>query len=109
MSTLKQQQVSVAEGDEEAITAYLQSNPDFFERHPALLAGLRLPHEAGGGAVSLVERQVSVLRQKNMALERKLKDLVDVARGNDQIAGRIHGLAMRLLATTDRAGVVTVI
>ncbi len=37
---------------------FLEQNPDFFERHNALLGTLRLPHIAGG-TVSLVEKQVA--------------------------------------------------
>jgi len=109
MSTLKQQQIADSTLTEEGIADYLQANPDFFERHSSLLNSLRLPHDAGGPAVSLVERQVLVLRQKNLKLERKLKDLLDVARSNDALAGRIHALAMLMLAAPDQAGVVQVL
>jgi hypothetical protein len=80
------------------VAEYLQSHPDFFERNGALLAKLRLPHLRDGGAtVSLVERQVEVLRERNQTLERKLKELVDVARANDGLAERIHRLSQRLI------------
>lgn len=85
---------------EAAVHDYLRRNPDFFERHSALLGMLNLPH-ATGGAVSLVERQVSMLRQKDVKRERKLKEFLEVARANDALAGKIHQLAMRLLAATD--------
>src|ERR1700680_3535932 len=75
------------------VAEYLQTYPDFFERNSPLLIKLRLPHLRDVGAtVSLVERQVEVLRERNQSLERKLKELVDVARGNDALAGRIHRL-----------------
>ena len=61
------------------------------------MAKLRLPHTPGGPAVSLVERQVAVLRQDNIKLERKLRDLLDVAKGNDELAGKIHRLALLLM------------
>lgn len=109
MSTLKQQHAAAPVLTEDAIAEYLKSNPDFFERHSSLLNILRLPHDAGGPAVSLVERQVHVLRQKNLKLERKLKDLLDVARSNDALAARIHTLAMLMLAAPDQAGVVRVL
>jgi len=109
MSTLKQQQVPDPALTEDSIADYLQAHPDFFERHAGLLGSLRLPHDAGGQAVSLVERQVLVLRQKNLKLERKLKDLIDVARSNDALAGRIHALALLMLAAPDRAGIVRVL
>ena len=81
-----------------SVADYLQTYPDFFERNSALLAKLRLPHLRDMGAtVSLVERQVEVLRERNQALERKLKELVDVARANDALADRIHRLSQRLI------------
>ncbi len=106
MSSLKQPQAEVAEIHEDGIAAYLKANPDFFERHRRLLEDLRLPHNIGRAAVSLVERQVAVLRQKNLQLERKLRDLVEVARSNDELAGRIHALALKLMHCQDRAAVI---
>src|ERR1700685_820913 len=81
-----------------SVADYLQTFPDFFERNSPLLAKLRLPHLRDmGAAVSLVERQVEVLRERNQSLERKLKELVDVARANDTLADRIHRLSQRLI------------
>jgi len=42
-----------------------------------------------------------VLRERNQALERKLKELVDVARANDALADRIHRLSQRLIRAHD--------
>ena len=81
-----------------SVADYLQAHPDYFERNTSLLAKLRLPHLRDAGAtVSLVERQVEVLRERNQSLERKLKELVDVARANDALAVRIHRLSQRLM------------
>jgi uncharacterized protein YigA (DUF484 family) len=81
-----------------SVAEYLQTYPDFFERNSPLLAKLRLPHLRDvGSTVSLVERQVEVLRDRNQSLERKLKELVDVARANDALADRIHRLSQRLI------------
>jgi uncharacterized protein YigA (DUF484 family) len=81
-----------------SVAEYLQTYPDFFERNSPLLIKLRLPHLRDAGAtVSLVERQVEVLRERNQSLERKLKELVDVARANDTLADRIHRLSQRLI------------
>lgn len=82
---------------EEAIVDYLQRHPDFFERNSGVLARLKIPHERGVSTVSLVERQVLVLRDKNQKLEGKLRELVGVARSNDVLAERIHRLARRLI------------
>jgi uncharacterized protein len=81
-----------------SVTQYLETYPDFFERNGALLAKLRLPHLRDSSAtVSLVERQVEVLRDRKQALERKLSELVGVARANDALADRIHRLSQRLI------------
>ncbi len=83
--------------DEKTVVDHLEAHPDFFERHPRLIEGLVLPHSAGGETISLVERQVSVLRQKNRELEDRLRQLVAVARSNEALAQKIHRLATRLL------------
>jgi uncharacterized protein YigA (DUF484 family) len=82
---------------EDSIADYLKSHPDFFERHAALVLGLKLPHRAGGAAISLVERQVAMLRQRNAQLERQLKDLVAVAKQNDVLGEKIHQLCLKLM------------
>lgn len=89
--------VDAAPTTEEAVADYLQKNPDFFERNANVLARLRVPHERGVSTVSLVERQVLVLRDKNQKLESKLRELVDVARSNDALSDKIHRLARRLI------------
>ncbi len=100
MSTQAEINYSDDEVSEQAVSDYLSRNPDFFENQPALLSSLHLPHSTGG-AVSLVEKQVSVLRQKELKLERQLKDLISVARANDLLAAKIHELTLQLLATDD--------
>ena len=102
MSTQRKPEFIEEDLSENAVHDFLQDNPDFFERHSALLSSLRLPHVARG-TVSLVERQVSVLRQKDLKLERRLKDLLEVARANDTLAAKIHQLALILLAAPDLA------
>ena len=108
MSTQRETEFIDAELSESAIHDYLTEHPDFFERHGDLLGSLRLPHVAGG-AVSLVERQVSVLRQKDLKLERKLKELLEVARANDSLADKIHRLALCLIAADDLSATLTII
>ncbi len=82
---------------EKAVVDYLQQNPDFFERNAPLLTKLRLPHDRGPATVSLVERQVQVLRDKNQLLESKVREFVDVARSNDSLTSKIHRLSTRLI------------
>jgi len=97
------------ENEEDAVAAYLQHNPDFFERHQALLVRLRVPHARGGSTISLVERQIEVLREKHAGLEDKLAELVSVARANDAIAEKLHRFTRRLLRAGSRAEAVALI
>jgi uncharacterized protein len=97
MTTREARGLTAVETEEESIAAYLQRNPDFFERHQAVLARLRLPHARGDTTISLVERQIEVLREKQTAVENKLAELVRVARANDAISERLHRFTRRLL------------
>ncbi|MBK7117348.1 MAG: DUF484 family protein [Proteobacteria bacterium] len=91
-------------GDEE-IAEWLKANPEFFRRNGDLLAALRLPHSTGV-AVSLIERQVEVLREKNQTAESRLAELVTIARSNEQLAAKIHQFARRLIRAPTRRAVL---
>lgn len=84
---------------------YLRAHPDFFDRRHALLVELSVPHPAHG-AVSLIERQVELLRERNRQLEAKLVDLVAVARENEALSSRLHRLALALMDSEDINDVV---
>lgn len=81
-----------------SIAEHLDAHPDFFDRHPELLSRLRLRHARGGGTISLVERQVTVLRDRNGELEGRMRELVDLARRNHELSDGVHRLAVRLMA-----------
>jgi len=81
---------------EDSVGRYLADHPEFFERRPDLLAPLRIPHTGHMGAISLIEKQVSVLRENNQALNRQLQGLVNIARENDLSGERLHRFTMAL-------------
>lgn len=80
----------------EAVSAWLKRHPDFFADRDGLLAELSLPHHSGA-AVSLVERQVSVLRDRNTDLRRRMQQLLDAARQNDRLFDNSRKLVLALL------------
>lgn len=88
---------------QEEIAAWLSANPDFFQHHSELLASLRLPH-ASGSAVSLIERQIEVLREKVHASDSRLTELVAIARANEQLAATIHQFTRQLMRAPTRRG-----
>ena len=110
MTTRPVRGVEIAEVDEAAVASYLAATPEFFDRHAQLLAKIRLPDlRSGASTVSLLERQVEVLRERNRELERKVKDFVDVARENDVLGTRVLAMARRLIAAKDHASTVAAI
>jgi uncharacterized protein len=106
MSERKEPLRHATPGDDE-IADYLGSNPDFFQRRPEVLGKLRIPHGSSGNTISLIEKQVEVLRAQNRGLERKLVDLIEVARGNDAAIEKIHQLAMMLMETDELSDLLT--
>ena len=107
MSTQSARGLPAGQTDEEKIERYLTANPDFFERHQPLLARMRLPHMRTGSTVSLVERQVEVLREQKTDADRRLAEFVAVARANDHLAERIHRFTRRLLRAATPAAALT--
>lgn len=85
---------------DETVASYLENHPDFFIRHPELSERIRIPHECGD-AVSLLNYQVERLRERNRWLERRLHELVQVARENDRLAERLHRLTLDLMDSGD--------
>ncbi len=81
----------------EEVTQYLQDHPKFFEEHPDLLESLRFPHPYEGRAISINERQVTMLREKNKLLQDRLQELISVGENNDAIGERMHRLTVALL------------
>src|ERR1700727_1963384 len=94
------------QSEEETVAHYLQQNPEFFKNHLPLLARLRLPHARGSSTISLVERQVEVLRERHTALEQKLADFVTVARANDAVAEKLHRFTRRVLRAQTRQSAI---
>lgn len=90
------------------LISLLRENTDILNRHPELLAVLEVAHQSGG-AVSLIERQVEVLRQQSRATENRLRELMDVARGNERLSQTCFRLAVDLLVAHDVDDVVSIV
>jgi len=95
---MKQSETLQSTDPESEILAYLGEHPDFFVRHPQVLPLLAIPHPSGS-ATSLVERQLALLREKNLELEGRLQDLMSVAGENDRLSEQIQDFAIALIET----------
>lgn len=78
------------------VADYLASHPDFFTEHTWLLEKLYVPHQRGT-TVSLVERQTSLLRERNQLLHGHLADMIDAARHNDVQFEKTKRMVLALL------------
>jgi uncharacterized protein len=83
------------------VAQYLKDHPAFFNERPELLNSLTVAHPHDGRAVSLVERQVVSLREKNAILESKLRELIVFGSHNDVLADKLHRLTLALLRAED--------
>lgn len=88
------------------VSAFLAENPDFSDQHPDILESLKLPHESGE-AVSLIERQISVLRERNMEMRARLHNLLESARENDKLFEKTKRLVLSILEGQTLNAVVT--
>ena len=92
--------------DEDDVRDFLVQNPDYFQKNPELLGLIQIPHSTGA-AVSLVERQVSVLRDRNVDLRHRLRDLGSTAKDNDQMFADTRELVLGLLPARNLAELET--
>ncbi|MDX1734392.1 MAG: DUF484 family protein [Halioglobus sp.] len=85
-----------SELNDERVREYLKVNHDFLQRNPDMLDYLHISH-ASGSAISLVEKQVSVLRERNMDMRHRLNTLTGNARENDRLYEHTRDLVLAML------------
>ncbi|KWZ40308.1 hypothetical protein WS72_17870 [Burkholderia savannae] len=83
------------------VADYLLANPEFFAKHAELLATIKLANPHGKAAVSLQERQMEMLRDKNKHLERRLAELLRYGHENDGLAAKFNRWTARVIAERD--------
>ncbi|WP_199610264.1 DUF484 family protein [Flocculibacter collagenilyticus] len=88
--------------DASLVKEYLLQHPDFFVQNPDLLAQLRLPHQQKG-TISLVERQLEVLREKSQYLEEEITHLMSIARQNEHVFLVFSEIFIRVFDASDQA------
>lgn len=90
---------------EPQVARYLQQHPEFFIEREDLLTKLFIPHVLPDSnptkTVSLVEKQVSVLRKQNRDLRQRLNKLLEIAKDNDKLFEKTKRLILALLDSKD--------
>ena len=82
----------------EEVAQYLLDHPQFFEEHADLVSRLVIPHPHGGRTISITERQMLSLRDKNRQVEGKLAELLQFGEENDVISEKMHRLGVAVIA-----------
>jgi len=83
------------------VARYLQDNPQFFEEHAELVSHMVIPHPHGGRTISITERQMLSLRDKNRQLESKMSELLQFGEENDSISEKMHRLGVAMVAAAN--------
>lgn len=71
------------------VARFLQDNPAFFSEHAELFAALTVPHPNQSRAISLGERQILTLRDRQKELEMRLAALTHQASFNEEVADKV--------------------
>ncbi len=95
--------------DDLTVLEYLQADPSFFTRHPALLVDLTLPNPHGEGVISLSTKQISLLRSQLEEKSKLLEDLIGFGQANDEINANIHKLCLQLMVASDTPSLLTIL
>jgi len=85
------------------VAHFLSEHPDFFQLRPELLGLLDIPHPQNGQAISLVERQSLMLRERVRALESRLAELIHHGEENDAIVDKLVRWTRSMLAQPEAA------
>ncbi|AKH37855.1 MULTISPECIES: DUF484 family protein [Nitrosomonas] len=81
----------------ENVAHYLRKNPQFFVEYAEMLADVRIPHPYENRVISINERQMVSLREKNRLLQEKLHELISIGENNDMIGEKMHQLSVALM------------
>ena len=87
---------------------YLINYPNFFEDNPDILEVINVSHDSGK-AISLVERQITIMRDKNKVLSVQLEQLIETAKNNDQLLAKTNQLVLKLIQAEDLNSLITVL
>lgn len=79
---------------------YLTDHPNFFEENPDTLEAINVSHDSGK-AISLVERQITIMRDKNKAISAQVEQLIGTAKNNDQLLAKTNHLVLNLIKAED--------
>jgi uncharacterized protein YigA (DUF484 family) len=90
---------------EELVAEWLRATPGFFERYAQLLNEIRLKHPHEDRAISLQERQMTLLRTQNQELNRRLSEMLHFGSRNDKTQQSLVAWLLRLMRANAKSDV----
>ena len=90
---------------EELVAEWLRATPGFFERYANLLNEIRLKHPHEDRAISLQERQMTLLRTQNQELNRRLSEMLHFGSRNDKTQQSLVAWLLRLMGANTKVDV----
>ena len=90
---------------EELVAEWLRATPGFFERYANLLNEIRLKHPHEDRAISLQERQLTILRTQNQELNRRLSEMLHFGSRNDKTQQGLVAWLLRLMSANNKTDV----
>ena len=96
------------QSEESKVIDYLQKHPETLMSYPDIFTGLSIPHQTRG-VTSLVERQLTMLRDENQTIKKNMDELVSIARENEELNQRFHRLALELMSSDQLHDVLSLV
>ena len=85
--------------DPKLVEEFLILNPDFLSANSHILNSIEIVHETGG-AVSLIQKQVEMLRNNYESTSSNLLQLLEIAKTNEGIFEKTKGLILESVSYT---------
>ena len=92
--------------DPKKVEEFLLMNPDFLSNNSHILKSMEIVHETGG-AVSLIQKQVEMLRKNYDSTSENLLQLLDIAKTNEGIFEKTKSLILELLVLRNLVDIVS--
>ena len=86
--------------EEQLVRDYLIQNPDFFQRNQDVFQTINISHDSGK-AISLVERQVNLIREHNKELSTQIEHILNTAKDNAALMEKTNRLVLNLIKAKD--------
>lgn len=92
--------------NEKEVEQFLLLNPDFLSKNSHILNALEIVHETGG-AVSLIQKQVELLRENYNSTSNNLLGLIEIAKNNENIFIRTKKLILDLILCKNSTDIIS--